>query len=324
MSHNNPYRAVIAPVAPDTARPRWSVMIPTYNCAAYLRETLRSVLEQDPGPEHMQIEVVDDCSTKDDPEAVVRELGTGRVGFFRQPHNVGHTRNFETCLQRSRGHLVHQLHGDDRVLPGFYEELGQLLAEYPRAGAAFCRFGFINEVGERQHSAEAEQPTPGLLQDWLPRIGASQRIQTPSIVVRRSVYEELGGFDRRLSWSEDWEMWVRVAAAYPVAYTPSLLAEYRQHQSSNTGQYIRTAENMRDLQRAIELTNAHMPESFKARQYGAARRTYANLGLQTAHQLWARGHDKEGAQNQLREAVKLNKNPVFLLRCFKLYLQSLT
>src|SRR6266478_3592096 len=73
------YRAVIPPVTGEGPRPLWSVMIPTHDCAGYLRETLASVLRQDPGPEVMQIEVVDDHSTRDDPETVVRELGKGRV-----------------------------------------------------------------------------------------------------------------------------------------------------------------------------------------------------------------------------------------------------
>jgi hypothetical protein len=46
-------------------------MIPTYNCAIYLRETLASVLAPDPGSEHMQIEVVDDFFGKDDPEVTL-------------------------------------------------------------------------------------------------------------------------------------------------------------------------------------------------------------------------------------------------------------
>jgi hypothetical protein len=55
------------PLIPGTegpvTRPYWSVMIPTYKAQAdYLVETLNSVLQQDPGPEQMQIEVVDDCS----------------------------------------------------------------------------------------------------------------------------------------------------------------------------------------------------------------------------------------------------------------------
>ncbi len=64
-------------------------MIPTFNCAKYLRQTLESVLRQDPGPEEMQIEVIDDCSAQDDPEAIVREIGKGRVAFYRKPKNEG-------------------------------------------------------------------------------------------------------------------------------------------------------------------------------------------------------------------------------------------
>jgi len=114
-------------------------MIPTYNCAGYLEATLRSVLAQDPGPEAMQMEVVDDHSTADDPEEVVTRLGGGRVGFHRQPVNVGVVANLNTCLQRSRGEIVHLLHGDDFVLEGFYRTLGDRLREHPEAGAAYCR-----------------------------------------------------------------------------------------------------------------------------------------------------------------------------------------
>jgi glycosyltransferase involved in cell wall biosynthesis len=46
-------------------RPLWSVMIPTFRCARFLRRTLDSVLSQDPGQDVMQIEVVDDCSNND-------------------------------------------------------------------------------------------------------------------------------------------------------------------------------------------------------------------------------------------------------------------
>ena len=59
-------------------RPFWSVMIPTYNPQPdYLEETLRGILQQDPGPEQMQIEVVDDCSPDDTASEVVRRIGAG-------------------------------------------------------------------------------------------------------------------------------------------------------------------------------------------------------------------------------------------------------
>ena len=233
-------------------------MIPTHDCASYLRETLASVLAQDPGPERMQIDVVDDASS-DAPERVVEELGRGRVGFFRQPRNVGHVANFNTCLQRSRGRLVHLLHGDDCVRDGFYAAMARLLEAESEAGAAFCRYIAIDEHGDWSTIAALEQRTAGLIGDWLERIAVGQRLQTPCMVVRREAYERLGGFDRRGGFAEDWEMWVRIAAHYPVAYEPAPLALYRVHPVSRTGRMLRTGENVRDLRRVIEINREHFP-----------------------------------------------------------------
>src|SRR5437870_3024247 len=74
----------------DNCRPLWSVMIPTYNPRAdYLEETLHSVLQQDPGPQQMQIEVIDDCSTGDLAAQTVGRVGGGRVTFRAEPQNRG-------------------------------------------------------------------------------------------------------------------------------------------------------------------------------------------------------------------------------------------
>ena len=167
MSEQHPHRATILPVPEGIPRPLWSVMIPTYNCANYLRETLTSVLTQDPGPEVMQIEVVDDHSTKDDPEAVVRELAGDRVSFYRQPQNVGHVKNFNTCLQRSRGKLIHLLHGDDGVRNGFYQKMQKAFDTQPNIGAAFCRHIYMDENGHWKSLSSLEQPDNGVIENWL-------------------------------------------------------------------------------------------------------------------------------------------------------------
>lgn len=302
MNKINSYRAVIPPISDGHPRPLWSVMIPTYNCANYLRETLTSVLAQDPGSDIMQIEVVDDHSTKDDPEAVVKELGQGRVSFYRQPENVGYIKNFETCLLRSRGKLIHLLHGDDCVRDGFYRKLQYPFEENPEVGAAFCRTITIDEQGHWTGISALEQSESDLLDNWLERISEYQRIHTPSIVVRRDVYEQLGGFDRRMfCWAEDWEMWVRVAAYYPIWYEVEPLALYRHSSSSLTGRFVRTGKNVQDIRTAISAMQQYLPSDRVHKMTQKSLNGYGSLALGMASQLVNRS-DMYGAINQIREA----------------------
>jgi glycosyltransferase involved in cell wall biosynthesis len=316
MSEQHPYRATIPPVPEGTPSPLWSVMIPTYNCAKYLRETLKSVLAQDPGAEVMQIEVIDDCSTKDDPQAVVEELGQGRVGFYRQPENVGHTRNFETCLKRSRGKLIHLLHGDDYVLDGFYRKMQPAFEDNPDIGAAFCRHTIIDEYGYWQTISQLEQPESGVLSNFLERIASFQQIQTPSIVVRRKVYEVLGGFDSRLSWTEDWEMWVRIAARFRIWYEIEPLAVYRKHSGSNTGRYMCTAENLKDSRRAINIFKSYLPTSKANQIANKARENWALYTLYFVVPQYLTEGNTSAATAQIREALKCNYSLKVIMSLF--------
>ena len=302
------FRAAIPPVAPGRPRPLWSVMIPTYHCAAYLEETLGSVLAQDPGPGRMQIEVVDDHSVRDDPAAVVDAVGRGRVSFFRQPVNLGVAGNLTTCLLRSRGRLVHLLHGDDAVRDGFYRRLQQAFDTSPDIGAAFCRHIFMDEHGHWSGLSPLEAPARGVLADALVRLASEQRIMAPSIVVRRHVYERLGAFDRRLVCSEDWEMWVRIAARAPVWYETEPLALYRMHTESNTGRHVRTGEDIRYTRDAIAMFAAYLPADVAERVVTRARRTYARAALRMAEACLERG-DVDAVAAQAREALALSRAP---------------
>ena len=224
----------IPPVLKNVKRPLWSVLIPTYNCANYLKQTLSSVLMQDFGKEQMEIIVVDDHSTKDNPEAVVEAFGKGRVQFIQQTENVGKVKNYETGLSASKGIYIHQLHGDDMVKPGFYKTMQDLFVKNPLAGAAFCRSIYIDEKSRWTGMTGMIQETEGIVPDMAEKLYTGQYIQTPSMVVKREVYEEIGAFDRRLNCMEDWEMWTRIANSYPIATSQEVLSLYRSHNDNAT------------------------------------------------------------------------------------------
>lgn len=317
------HRSVVEPVPAGVPRPLWSVMIPTHNCAAYLRDTLASVLRQDPGPEQMQIEVIDDDSTADDPEAVVAEVGAGRVGFFRQDRNVGHVRNFDTCVQRARGRLVHLLHGDDLVCDGFYRALEQGFTAGPEIGAAFCRTNYIDDAGSHLDESALERPAAGVLESWLEKIASGQRIGTPSIAVRREVYEEIGGFDQRFGTTgEDWEMWVRIATRHAVWFEPEPLALYRKRrQGSLTQSSEKTAAFVRDMRRACDIIGSYLPLFLPARRARAclhkARELYARWALSHAEVL-IQYFGLAAATDQLAEALRLSRAPWVVFRVLQL------
>jgi glycosyltransferase involved in cell wall biosynthesis len=270
---------VILPVPDHIKRPLWSVMIPAYNCSQYLKENILSVLAQDPGPDHMQIEVVDDCSTDTDVEFLVQEIGKGRVSYFRQPENVGSLRNFETCINHATGRYIHLLHGDDQVLIGFYGEIENLFKTFPDAGAAFTGYTFVDEQNLRLYDNPELLKEPGLLDNWLYQIARSQLIQPPAMVVKRSVYEKLGSF-YAVHYGEDWEMWVRIAAHYPVVHSPRNLALYRVHQNNITSRYFLTGQSMTDVLKVLDLIQNFLPVNDRA---GAKRYTKKHLALYFAY-----------------------------------------
>jgi len=311
---------VILPVSDHIPRPFWSVMIPTYNSTSYLREALESVLMQDPGPAHMQIEVVDDHSLPEDPRKLVEELGGSRISYFRQPENRGSLRNFETCLGRARGRWVHLLHGDDRVRNGFYSNMEGLIAAYPEAGAACCRFAYIDSGGKTKFDSDPEQPGPGLLDHWLSRLGERQRQQVAATVVRRDVYEYLGGF-YGVDYGEDWLMWMRVASRYPVAYCPEILADYRIHPRSISGRSFRTGQNMRDLNWVMQTVSPYFADGEGIHVQHKARRFYAHYAVRTANSLWVDLKDSKAAKIQIREALKMHWDPALCWEIGIIYLK---
>jgi len=270
----------IAPPATDTPRPRVSVVLPVYEPDDYLLDALRSVLCQDPGPAIMQIAVVDDASPACDVEALLARVAPpGRVEFYRAPRNRGLASNWNECINRARGEVVHILHQDDCVAEGFYRGMLPAFSRHADIGMAFCRHAFIDSDSRVTRTSHRERWLPGVLDDWLAKISTQQRIQCAAALVRRSVYERLGGYRTDLAYTLDWEMWVRIAAHYPVWYRPAVLAHYRRHDKSETARLRNDSRIGRDTVQAIETFAAHLPEVQRECLLSAAYETFARRTL---------------------------------------------
>lgn len=294
-SHQKIQFPIIEPLETAALPPFWSVMIPAYNRTTYLERTLRSVLEQAPDADEMQIEVIDNASTSPEVKALVRRIGGDRVTFFQQPSNIGIVGNWNTCLQRARGRWVHILHDDDIVRPGFYDTYRQFIETHSDVGMVVCRPIAIDEDDEWKRIMP---PPPGRTQtgmwdDALWRLvseNTSDFLRFPAIVVAREAYEKVGGFDPASIYTIDLQMWIRVAASFPTGYIHQPLALYREHNDSVTYKLVQNRDVLPDIDRTLSIGISTLPAGRRDEARCAVDRTCAQLAEMYCYYFHQTGH----------------------------------
>lgn len=191
-----------------------TVIIPTYNRAPMLQEALESVFSQTFLP--LEVIVVDDGST-DSTVQVVKTFGP-RVSYIYEPHmGVSHARNVGWRMARYR--WVAFLDSDDLWLPRKLERQLSFLGENSEFAACYTDEIWIRN-GKRVNPCKHHTKYSGwIFLHCLPRC----IISPSSVLLRREVLEELGGFDEDMEACEDYDLWLRLAARYQVLYVPEKL-----------------------------------------------------------------------------------------------------
>ena len=193
------------------------------------------------------------------------------------------------------------------MLPGFYDRLRKG-AEQSDAGALFCRCATVNSNGHWIAISELQRESAGLLNDWHARITVEQLIRCPAIVVRRVVYERLGGFLPRLHFTPDWEMWQRIASQFAFWFEPSILACYRLHSDSDTSRMRPAGADVREVGEVIDLTAAYHSPARGRMLARKARSWYARVALFNARELLVKVSFAP-AWRQVVEALRLCHSP---------------
>lgn len=220
-----------------------SVLIPCYNHERFVADCLRSILEQ----VYTSYEVIlcDDCS-RDGSVSVVKEMmplfeekGI-RFVLLLNHKNQGITRNLNRMLRESRGEFIKILASDDMLERNYLKELTAKLNETP-----FCQFLFSNgyKVKEAAVYPVAEEyliepvvdGRPDCKTDIFNRIYSHNFVPAPTLLFRRSVFEEVGEYDEEIA-IEDLEMLLRVLTSHPqgMGYCEKKLVYYRINDNSIT------------------------------------------------------------------------------------------
>lgn len=207
-----------------------SVIIPTYNRADFVGRAIRGALDQQlPGAQTVEVIVVDDESTDNTPE-IVASFGS-QVRYLRQPNRrEGAARNAGAA--RAAGAYLAFVDSDDYWLPG---KLAADLARFQAADRPALVYSRALNVDLADRPIGVRQlATPQGDVFWA--LAREAFVPMSTVAVRTDAFRACGGFqeDRQLSGTADWELWLRLAARWPVGFVDQAATCIRVHQRRMT------------------------------------------------------------------------------------------
>jgi len=228
--------------------PLVSICVPTYNNAAYLRQCLDSIAAQT----YDNIEVIiGDDGSRDDTLSIAREY-VERYGFRLHCNeaNKGAGETSSILVKMARGEYVAVYHSDDVYASAIVAESVAVLNNDANIGMIGTMANIINgngnAIGEfRLHEAlkllrRSKFSFNEIMLGVLLNGGNDIILVTPSVMVRKNIYDELGGFNAdKYRSAYDYEMWLRIAKKYNIAVIEKKLMSYRIHENQISELQIR-------------------------------------------------------------------------------------
>lgn len=229
-------------------RPRVSAIIAAYNSAPFLRDAIESVLGQTRPVD--EIVLMDDGSTDATP-AIASEYP--QIRYITQA-NQGPSAARNRAVAETTGDLIAFLDGDDAWLPDKTERQLACFARDPDVAlVSGDKIWWDVATGKRHRSGPSERQRSRVKHE----IFFHNYVGNCSLtMVRRDIFNQVGGFDTNQQWGEDWELWIRIIERAKAAFVPEPVALYRCHpdNQTNTGKHAKALAfndiSMRAIRRA--------------------------------------------------------------------------
>ncbi len=207
--------------------PLVSIVLPIYNGARFLPESLASVAAQT--YPHWELICVDDCSTDETPSILATWAGRdSRIRVIRHEVNKRLPGALNTGFAAAQGELLSWTSDDNHYRPDALATFTQRLQAEPAVAFVYSDYALLDADGQITGLAVAPPPE-GLI---------TNKTGQASFLYRRSVYERVGAYTADLFLAEDYDYWLRVlAAGFTLLPIHETLYEYRRHASSLTDEY---------------------------------------------------------------------------------------
>lgn len=201
--------------------PKISVIMPAYNAEKYIAEAIDSILNQTFAD--FELIILNDHSS-DRTEEIILSYKDSRIVYVKNEQNLGVAGTLNRGLEIARGEYIARMDADDISMPERFARQAERLDEAPEIAVVGCAIELFDETGTmeaRRFSTDPKQMRVDLF--------FSSGLAHPSVMMRKSVIRELGGYDREFEGLEDYELWCRVSEKYGVTTLSEQLFRYRVH-----------------------------------------------------------------------------------------------
>jgi glycosyltransferase involved in cell wall biosynthesis len=204
-----------------------SVFIPSFNYERFVGEAIESILSQT--YTDWELIIVDDASSDRSPEIIeqYRRRYPDRIRTTFLETNVGQSESTNIGLQQARGEFIALLAADDRARPDRLKQGVALLQKNPNLAAAFSRAAYIDGNSRPVHVVQDVFNRPFTDLRW--QLLEGNFLCGTSVLARLEAMHAVGGYNRTLGYTEDYDLWLRLLDRHEIVRTDDIWVDYRLH-----------------------------------------------------------------------------------------------
>ena len=289
-----------------------SILMCVYNGEAHVREALESILEQT--FTNLEFVIVDDGST-DSTLKILTEYAErdSRIVLIRNEENLGLERSLNKGLAACQGEYFARQDADDVSLPDRLQLQTHFLDTHPEVGA----LGTAVELIDEQGAFLRENYLPVDHESIQARLMLTNSLHHSTLIARRSLMKELGGYDISCRYAEDYELWWRMSRHSRLATLPVILLRRRMDNSPRISKLYRGEQLQRALKISIRAIQESLEEDSSSLDVEAYQRFWwaylRSVNKKTYRKIWWTNQGQQGQLTwkdiqRLRPLWKLLKN----------------
>lgn len=208
--------------------PKLSIIIPSYNSAPYLEESINSVLKQ--FFVDFELIVIDDGST-DNTQAILKKYIDTRLHILSNNKNLGIVASLNRGIAQASGEYIIRFDADDVMLAGRLEKQSRFLDDNPNVVVVGSWAETINENGEHLGTYNYPPQDDAVIRKYILK---HNPFIHPSTAIGREALLKAGSYRQAFSHIEDYELWTRLLRLGQGANLPEHLIKYRLNQGGIT------------------------------------------------------------------------------------------